>query len=120
PRTDPYVRLSRIRLLPRMSDGKSLFCGLTYARQHLWNGFPALRPTRVLLVCIPLVSPLGSTGSAADRSALFASFAATTAVLDFGVRSSSAFGSPFPMRTRTELPWPNAGSPKFQRDSLCT
>ena len=28
-------RLSRIRLPPRVSDGKSLSCGLTYARQHL-------------------------------------------------------------------------------------
>jgi hypothetical protein len=29
-------------------------CGLSYARQHLCHGFPALRPARVLLVRIPL------------------------------------------------------------------
>jgi len=43
----------------------------------------ALRPARVLLVRNPLVPALGSTGSATDRSALFASFVATTARSDF-------------------------------------
>jgi hypothetical protein len=65
----------------------------------------------------PLVPALGSTGSAADRSALFASFAATTAGSDFP-RSFIIGYRFFPSRCGPEarLPWPNAGSPKFRRD----
>src|SRR5262249_11820320 len=74
------VRLSRIRLLPRVSDGKSLFgqrladvnrsfflfpCGLTYARQPR-DTFSRLcvRP-ECCWFAFPLVRVLGPTSSAA-------------------------------------------------------
>src|SRR5204863_304217 len=49
PRTEPYVRLSRIRLPPRVCDGK-----LPYAFQRLCHGSPVLRPARASLARIPL------------------------------------------------------------------
>ena len=84
PRTDPYVRLSRIRLPPRVSDGKSLFLRFDVCAPAPVTRFPGfcVRP-ECCWFAFPLVPALGSTGSAADRSALFASFAATTAGSDF-------------------------------------
>src|SRR5205814_3468492 len=49
PLTEPYVRLSRIRLPPRVCDRK-----LTYAFQRLWHAYPVLRPARALLARISL------------------------------------------------------------------
>jgi hypothetical protein len=46
-------------------------CCFPYAFQRLGHAYPALRPVRVSLV------RLGSTGSAADRTALFVGFPAT-------------------------------------------
>ncbi len=54
PRTDPYERLSRIRLLPRVFDGKPLPCGLPYAVQTLWRALPTLRSERAFLSRVPL------------------------------------------------------------------
>jgi hypothetical protein len=65
----------------------------------------------------PLVSVLGSTGSAADRSALFAGFAATMAESDFprpciiGYGSSPSRCGPVHFRR-----WSDAGYPRFRRD----
>src|SRR5262249_60401586 len=53
PRTEPYVRLSRIRLPPWVCDGKCL----PYALERLRHDYPALRPARALLVRIPLGPP---------------------------------------------------------------
>ena len=53
PRTDPDVRLSRIRLPPRVCDGK-VGDHFPYAFQRLWHAFPALCPARALLIRIPL------------------------------------------------------------------
>src|SRR6476660_3883578 len=52
-------------------------CGVPYAVQRRWHAGPVLRPVRVLLVRIPLVPVLRSTGSATDCSALFVGFPAT-------------------------------------------
>ena len=38
PRTDPYVRLSRIRLLPRVADGEALI-GPRMADARLWKPY---------------------------------------------------------------------------------
>jgi hypothetical protein len=111
------VRLSRIRLLPRVSDGKSLSCGLTYARQHLCHGFPALRPARVLLVCIPLgPSPWlhRLRGGSLRLVRQLLSYYCWVRLPAFVHHRLSVF----PSRCGPEagLPWPNAGSPKFRRD----
>src|SRR5262249_16155807 len=50
PRTGPYGRLSRIRLPPRVCDGKDM----PYAVQRLWHASLALSPVRALLVRIRL------------------------------------------------------------------
>jgi hypothetical protein len=65
----------------------------------------------------PLVPALGSTGSATDRSALFASFVATTAWVRLPAFVHHRL-SVLPSRCgpEAELPWPSAGSPKFRRD----
>jgi len=52
PRTDPYVRIARIRLLPRVFDGEA-FCCLPYACQRLDHAFPVLCPARVVLTRVP-------------------------------------------------------------------
>ena len=62
----------------------------------------------------PLVPALRSTGSAADGSALFASFSATMAGSDF--RASSAMAPRLPDADQSGPAWPNAGPPKFRRD----
>src|SRR5215467_10330054 len=64
----------------------------------------------------PLVPALGSTSSAADRSALFASFAATTAGSDFPRSFIIGFRFSLPDADQERLLWPNAGSPKFRHD----
>src|SRR5215469_13507866 len=65
----------------------------------------------------PLVPALSSTGSAADRSALFASFTAIIAGSDFPAFVHHRL-TVFPSRCGpvAGLPWPNAGSPNFRRD----
>src|SRR6516165_3525211 len=50
PRTEPYGRLSRIRLPPRVYDGNCL----PYTLQRLRHASLALSPVRALLVRIPL------------------------------------------------------------------
>ena len=66
----------------------------------------------------PLVPALGSTGSAADRSALFVGFTATMAESDFPCPCVIGYGSS-PSRCgpgRHMRRWPDAGSPSFRRD----
>jgi len=65
----------------------------------------------------PLVSALGSTGSAADRSALFAGFTATMAESDFLRPCIIGYGSS-PSRCGLEhfRRWSSAGYPRFRRD----
>ena len=50
PRADPYVRVSRIRLLPRVTDGVEL----PYTSERLCHTSPAQSPVCALLVRIPL------------------------------------------------------------------
>src|SRR5262249_25248798 len=50
PRTEPYMRLSRIRLPPRVCDGKDMPYNLPRPR----HASLALSPLRALLVRIPL------------------------------------------------------------------
>jgi hypothetical protein len=52
PRTDPYVRLSRIRFPPRVLTIK--LCSLTYARQHQYHALPGSESGAWVLVRIPL------------------------------------------------------------------
>ena len=82
PRTDPYVQLARIRLPPRVQT-LHRDCGGAHAASACVTLFLALCPERALLARIPLASALRSTDSAANRSALFAGFPATTASSDF-------------------------------------
>src|SRR5215216_3772276 len=64
----------------------------------------------------PLASALGSTGSAADCSALFVGFTATMAESDFPPPCIIGYGSS-PLRTRAySCRWPDVGPPKFRRD----
>src|SRR5207253_6512932 len=46
PRTEPYVRLSRIRLPPRVCDGK-----LPYAFRRLWHAYSLLHSTCAVFSC---------------------------------------------------------------------
>src|SRR5499433_4101807 len=70
PRTDPYVRLSRIRLLPRVCDGTSCRIRASACDTRTWLGVQY-----VLCWCVfPLAPALRSTDSAttapADASAV--------------------------------------------------
>ena len=70
----------------------------------------------------PSASALGSTGSAADRSALFVGFPATTAKSDFptSVRHRLRLLA-FPIRTRPATRrWSDVGSPGSRAKSVCT
>ena len=65
----------------------------------------------------PLVPALGSTGSATDRSALFAGFIATTAGSDFPRSCIIGYGSlPSRCGPAHDCSGRNAGPPKFRRD----
>src|SRR5215813_4361872 len=87
-------------------------------RSSACDTFTRLCARRVLCwSAFPLASALGSTGSAADRSALFAGFAATMAESDFprpciiGYGSSPSRCGPVHFRR-----WSDAGYPRFRRD----
>ncbi len=118
PRTDPYVRLSRIRLPPRVCDGETLFdaCRMRASACHALHRFCA-RCAR-LWHAFPSVPALRSTGSAADRSALFARFPATTTGPDFSRPCIIGFGSS-PSRCGPGQPyglWSGVRPPRFRRD----
>jgi hypothetical protein len=76
---DPYERISRIRLPPRVST----------ATRRRMQASACVTRTRYCARCVlcwlafPLAFALGSTGSAADRSTLFVGFLATMAESDF-------------------------------------
>jgi len=84
-RIDPYVRNSRIRLPPRVLDGKALLRpAVCRMRTSAWDTLSRSCARRVLCwLAFPSAPALRSTGSAADRFALFAGFIATTAESDF-------------------------------------
>jgi hypothetical protein len=85
-RTDPYVRLSRIRLPPRVCDGKTF-----RMRSSACDTLIRLCVRRVLCwPAFPSVPALRSTNSAADHSALFVGFPATMARSDFSGPYTSA------------------------------
>ena len=127
PRPDPYVRLSRIRLLPRVCDGTS--CRV---RSSACDTLTRLCVRRVLCWCaFPLVPALRSTGSAAFSiaadpsgagcSALFAGFPAIMTRPDFSApciigygSSPSRCGLSYPVPTRHR--WPDPRPPRFRCD----
>src|SRR6516162_2301833 len=89
PRPDPYVRLSRIRLLPRVGNGTSRRMRSSACDTRAWLGVQC-----VLCWCtFPSVPTLRSTSSAADRSALFVGFTATMAGSDFSCPYIIGYGS---------------------------
>src|SRR6516162_5943694 len=126
PRPDPYVRLSRIRLLPRVGNGTSRRIRSSACDTRAW-----LWVQCVLCWCaFPLAPALRSTGSAAlapvDASAvgsfaLFAGFIATMARSDFSRPCIIGFGSspsrcgpPYSHRTRRRRP--DTRPPSFRYD----
>src|SRR5882672_11848989 len=67
-------------------------------------------------LAFPLASALRSTNSAADRSAAFAGFIATTASSDFLLPFIIGYGSsPSRCGPGQRCQWPDAGSLKFRR-----
>src|SRR3981189_3639177 len=68
-------------------------------------------------LALPSAPALGSTGSAADRSALFTGFTATTAGSDFSRSCIIGYGSsPFPCGPLgRRVPRPKVGPPRFPR-----
>ena len=68
-------------------------CGLSYARQRLGHVSRSCARRVLSWLAFPSVPALRSTGSAADRSALFAGFIATTAEFDFSCPFVGGYGS---------------------------
>src|SRR5215471_12467571 len=92
-------------------------CGLSYARQHLWHGSPALRPARVMLVRIPLgPSPWlhRLRGGSLRLVRQLRSYYGWVRLPAFVHHRLSVL--PSRCGPVAELLWPNAGSPKFRRD----
>src|SRR5215472_16597461 len=84
---DADVMQERCQLLLLVPSYSSAYAGL-----RLCHGFPTLCPDRALQFRIPLGPSSPSTGSAADRSALFASFAGTVDGSDFSVPFIIGYG----------------------------
>src|SRR5215207_8508119 len=98
PRTEPYVRLSRIRLPPRVQTThreRGGVCGPALVTRQ--RG--AVSGTCFARAAFPLASALGSTNSAADCSAAFAGFTATMASSDFPPPCITGYGSSPSART---------------------
>jgi hypothetical protein len=120
PRTDPYVRLSRIRLLPRVSDDEACMCSSPYAAQRLCHACPARRPGRALLFRIPrgrgpsLHRLLRGSLRFVRRLQRYYGRVRLPASVHHRLRLLA-----FPMRTLG--PWchrSDAGPPRFRRDPL--
>ena len=113
-RTDPYVRLSRIRLPPRVSTAERCRMRANTSDTLVW-----LRVQHVLYwPAFPLVPALCSTNSATDRSALFVGFPATMAESDFSGPFIIGYGSsPSRCGPATAMPFrSDPRSPSFRCD----
>jgi hypothetical protein len=116
PRTEPYVRLSRIRLPPRMSDDKA-FVALCRTRASAWVTRSRLKVRCVLCrLAFSSAPALGSIASSTARAASFDDFAATMAGSDCLRPFIVGYGSSPSQRGPACTPRSETSSPRFRHD----